>query len=108
MGADGLILDVRYRAEAGERLATVLAQHIGGKAALLIDSRVRNVVFIAGPVSASGQLTIATDVTGAEAERMTKYVRARWPAPNACADSGTPRGLLDIQRPRPAVGCSRQ
>jgi hypothetical protein len=81
MRADGLILDVRYRADAGERLATVLAQHIGGKAALLIGSRVRNVVFIASPVGASGQLSISTDVTGAEAEQMTEYVRARWPAP---------------------------
>src|SRR5687768_10340764 len=47
---DGLILDVRHR--PSERLATGTARHVGYQMALLLDSRVRNLAVIVGPIGA--------------------------------------------------------
>jgi hypothetical protein len=75
----GLLLRVRYRPEVGQRIAAVSAQHVGGKLALVLGSRVRDVAVIMEPVG-EGPLDVGTSITGGEAEQIAAYVRTRWPS----------------------------
>ena len=75
----GLLLNVRFRPESGQRLSTATTGHIGEQIAVLLDSRVWNVARIAGPVGGVGSMIIATGATGRDAERIARQVRSRWP-----------------------------
>ena len=80
MAASGdLVLAVRFPPEAGERLSARLRDNLGGHLAVVIESRVRDVVLIASPVGAHGQLTINSGLAGAEAERLRTRFLGKWP-----------------------------
>ena len=74
-----LQVDVVYTRSAADRLRSGLTPHIGGMLALLMESRLRLVVFIQGAIS-SGFVTMNTGVTGSEAKQLAARVRARWPS----------------------------
>lgn len=79
-GPEGeLVLRVRYRPAAGQRLLTATGAHLGDQLAVLLDSRVLSVARIQSPIGRGDSLTIATSATGADAERLTAQIRSKWP-----------------------------
>ena len=78
-----LYLDVTYTRSAADRLRSGLTSHIGGRLALLLESRLRAVVHIASAIGSNVSLAINTGVTGSEAEQLAARVRARWPRQGA-------------------------
>ena len=80
LGPNGeLLLRVRYRPEAAQRLAAATGAHLGEQLAVLLDSRVWSLARIASPIGRLDSLTIATTATGADAERLAAQIRSRWP-----------------------------
>jgi preprotein translocase subunit SecD len=79
-GPDGeLVLRVLYHPAARQRLATTTSAHIGDRLAVLLDSRVRSLARIQSQIGRGGDsLAIATNATGADAERLTAQIRSKW------------------------------
>ena len=76
---EALTIRAHCRAEACERLAGLTSSNIGRSLALLIDSRVRDVVPIMSSIGAGGSLTIQTGARGADADRIVQEIHKRWP-----------------------------
>lgn len=74
-----LTIRVHCRPAACQRLADLTANSVGRSLALVIDSRVRDVVPIMSAVGAGGSLLIQTGATGADADRIVQEIRRRWP-----------------------------
>jgi len=77
--AGGLLLRVRYRPGAAQRLATATGAHLGEQLAVLLESRVWSLARTQSPIGRGDSLTIGTSATGADAERLVAQIRSRWP-----------------------------
>ena len=74
-----LLLNLRYRPEAGKRLQAATTGRTGEQIAVVVENRVWNVTPIAGPVGAGDHLVVSIGAERTDAERITQQVRARWP-----------------------------
>ena len=74
----GLLLRVRCHPAACQRLAAATGANTGRSLAVVIGSRVFGVAPIMAGIGNGDSLTIATEATGADAERIAREIRARW------------------------------
>jgi preprotein translocase subunit SecD len=77
-GSD-LMLRLYFTPEAAQRLRRVTGENVGKHMALLLNSRVRSAVVIAGAVGPDNLLVGAVPLPVGDAERMAETIRLRWP-----------------------------
>lgn len=84
---DRLLLDMQLSPEGARRLTRATGENIGQRLALLIGSRVRSAPVIRGAIGS--RLQAAVELSEAEAERILRRIRARWPErEGAASDTG--------------------
>jgi|GEM_PF-6985491 len=79
----GLLVNMRLTPEGARRMARVTAENIGGRMALLLESRVVDMPVIRSPVGSTADVP-ALAVVGlpdSEAERVAQRISRRWPSP---------------------------
>jgi preprotein translocase subunit SecD len=74
-----LLLRLEITAEGSERMTTLTAGEIGSRVAVIVDGTVRSISVIADAVRGP-RTSVPIVVSGSEAERLTRLVRARWPS----------------------------
>ena len=74
-----LWLRVHYDPVVSQHLLTVTGAHAGERLAVLLDSRIWNLVRIQSAIGRGDSVAIATTATGADAQRLAAQIRTKWP-----------------------------
>jgi hypothetical protein len=74
-----LYLEVWYSTITAARLESSTSQHVGGRMALFVESRLVEVLPISSGAGGRGHVTINTGAKGADAEELAARIRSKWP-----------------------------
>ena len=81
LSSSELVLQIHFPSDVGARLMRGTDKHTGGRLAVIVDSRLSQIVHIAAPIGSGGRLSLNTGLSGLEAARIEQLVRAKWPNP---------------------------